>query len=112
MNCLDLRGLINPFNLLKASNALKQLKGIPSKAFRVSDDLWTRMVFEAAVAYHRGHIIRDHLLKSLTPLYLGRTASFVLDTQALTTEEAEDRVESLCEAFEREKTYLVKKWNE
>lgn len=93
-------------------DALTQLKGIPTKAFRVSDDLWARMVFDAAIAYHRGDVIRDHLLKALTPLYLGRTASFVLETQALTSDEAEDRVELLCQTFEREKTYLVERWNQ
>jgi len=92
--------------------ALGQLKGIPTKAFRVSDELWARMVFDAAIAYHRGHVIRDHLLKALTPLYLGRTASFVLETQALTSDEAEDRIELVCQTFEREKTYLVERWNQ
>jgi len=91
-------------------DALKQLRGIPTKAFRVSDDLWARMVFDAAIAYHRGNVIRDHLLKAFTPLYLGRTASFVLETQGLTSEEAEERIELLCQTFEREKPYLLNRW--
>jgi len=48
----------------------------------------------------------------LTALYLGRTASFVLETQALTSMEAEDRIEALCQSFERYKPYLVQRWQE
>jgi hypothetical protein len=54
----------------------------------------------------------DHVLKAFTPLYLGRTASFVLDTQGLTSSEAEGRIEALCQAFEKDKSYLVARWNE
>ena len=46
----------------------------------------------------------------MTPLYLGRTASFVLETQGLTSREAEQRVEVLCQTFERLKPYLMAKW--
>ncbi len=91
--------------------SLAQLKNIPLKAFRISDELWARVVYDAAVAYHRRVIVRDHLLKALTPLYLGRTASFVLETQGLTTAEAEERVEILCQTFEKEKPYLLKQWH-
>jgi hypothetical protein len=53
---------------------------------------------------------REHLLKAFTPLYLGRTASFVLDTQGLTSAEAEGRIEMLCHAFENDKPYLISRW--
>jgi hypothetical protein len=52
----------------------------------------------------------DHLLKALTPLYLGRTASFVYATQGLTSTEAEQKIETLCHTFERMKPYLVERW--
>jgi hypothetical protein len=53
---------------------------------------------------------REHLLKALTPLYLGRTASFVLETQGLTSIEAEGRIEILCQTFEKQKSYLIQRW--
>jgi hypothetical protein len=46
----------------------------------------------------------------MTPLYLGRTATFVLETDGLTTREAEQRIEQLCEAFEGRKRYLIERW--
>ncbi len=43
-------------------------------------ELWVRVVYDFAVAYHGPAMDREHLLRSLTPLYLGRTASFVIET--------------------------------
>jgi glucosylglycerate synthase len=49
-------------------------------------------------------------LKALTPLYLGRTASFVQATQGLTSKEAEHKIEDLCRTFEHMKSYLIERW--
>lgn len=76
----------------------------------IPDELWVRVVYEAAAAYHKRILPRDHLLKSLTPLYLGRTASFVHATQGLTSTEAEGKIEALCDTFERMKPYLLQQW--
>jgi hypothetical protein len=53
---------------------------------------------------------REHLLKSLTPLYLGRTASLVLETREGTSEDVERVIETLCETFESMKPYLTQRW--
>lgn len=76
----------------------------------ISDELWVRVVYDAAAAYHKRLLPRDHLLRSLTPLYLGRTASFVHATQGLTSREAEVKIEALCDTFERLKPYLIQQW--
>ena len=89
---------------------LLPLKTCPQQAFRISDDLWARLVYDAAVAYHRRVMPRDHLLRAFTPLYLGRTATFVLETQGLTSREAESRIEALCQTFESRKPYLIERW--
>jgi hypothetical protein len=89
---------------------LLPLKDCPLQAFRILDDHWVRLVYDAAASYHRRVMPREHLLKALTPLYLGRTAAFVLETQGLTSAEAEARVEVLCQAFEKEKRYLIERW--
>lgn len=78
----------------------------------IPDDLWVRIVYDAAAAYHHQVLPREHLLKSLTPLYLGRTASFVLATQGLTSAEAEHTIEHLCQTFEQHKSYLLERWDE
>jgi hypothetical protein len=78
---------------------------------RLPDDLWSRVVFDAAVSYHQQALPHEHLLKSLTPLYLGRTAFFVLATQGLTSAEAEQTIEHLCVTFENHKPYLRSRWD-
>jgi len=89
---------------------LHSLRGNSTTDFQMPDALWVRIIYDTALAYHAGVLPKDHMLKSLTPLYLGRTASFVLQTQGLTTREAEHHIETLCQAFESHKEYLVTRW--
>jgi len=51
-----------------------------------------------------------HLIKSLTPLYIGKTAAFILAADAMTPAEVELEIEQLCLAFERDKDYLASAW--
>ena len=88
------------------------LQGVPDQDLRIPDELWAKIIYDAAVAYRARVMPREHLLKALTPLYLGRTATFVMDTQGLTSSEAESRVESLCESFEKQKPYLRERWKQ
>src|SRR2546423_1322452 len=89
---------------------LRNLQGTSGTDCRIPDELWVQVVYDAATAYRKRIMPRDHLLKALTPLYLGRTASFVYATQGLTSTEAEQKIEALCHTFERMKPYLVEHW--
>jgi hypothetical protein len=80
------------------------------EGFRFPIPLWVQTVYDYALAYHEKVIHREHLLKSLTPLYLGRTASLVLETKDGGPDEAEHTIEQVCETFERMKPYLVGRW--
>jgi len=77
----------------------------------VDNELWTRVVYEFACAYRRQPISRGHLMRSLTPLYLARVASFVIETQQMGPAEVETEIENLCLAFEQQKPYLRAQWN-
>ena len=46
----------------------------------------------------------------MIPLYLGRVASFVKENQKSSAEEVEKEIESLCQAFEEMKPYLIERW--
>ncbi len=81
-----------------------------SDEFHFPSDLWVQVVYEFALAYHDQVLHREHILKSLTPLYLGRTASFVLETQHGDNQQVEMAVESLCRRFEAMKPYLTDRW--
>lgn len=78
--------------------------------FRLPDNLWVKVVYEFAAAYHRKSMDRSHLLQALVPLYLGRTASFVLEVRDSGAVEVEERIEMLCQVFESEKPYLAACW--
>jgi len=79
-------------------------------AMRFPDDLWARVVYDFALGHHYSIVHRDHLLRSLTPLYLGRTAAFVTATRTLTAAASQMQLDLVGAAFERQKPYLVEHW--
>jgi hypothetical protein len=68
------------------------------------------VVADFAVAYHEQRLPRDHLLRALTPLYLGRVAAFVLETQGGSPSKAVEALERVGLAFEAEKAVLSARW--
>jgi hypothetical protein len=90
---------------------LEKLRPAASE-FSFPDDLWVRVVYDCALAARRRVMPPDHLLKSFTPLYLGRVAAFILDTQSSGHREVEEKIEDLCGVFEREKAYLIDGWDQ
>lgn len=82
----------------------------PAESFRISDELWVSLIYEFASAYAELPAARAHLVRSLTPLYLGRVASFVNETRDMNAGEVEERIERLCLAFEQLKPFLVERW--
>jgi glycosyltransferase involved in cell wall biosynthesis len=89
---------------------VEKLGSVPDTEFRFPLGMWTRVVYDYAVAYHKKKLPPQHLLKSLTPLYLGKTASFIREAERLDQGEAEAEIEKLCAEFERGKDYLVASW--
>ncbi|MBI5286509.1 MAG: hypothetical protein HY878_02825, partial [Deltaproteobacteria bacterium] len=47
---------------------------------------------------------------SLVPLYLGKTASFVMEVEDVAQEGAEGEIEKQCVEFEKRKDYLINNW--
>lgn len=78
--------------------------------FHLDDELWVRIVYEFACTAKSNRLERTTLLKSITPLYLGRVASFVIETAEMGAAEVESRIERLCLTFEQMKPYLIEIW--
>jgi glycosyltransferase involved in cell wall biosynthesis len=78
--------------------------------FRFPRGLWTRTVYDYAIAFHKKKLPARHLLMSLTPLYLARTASFIREFADKTQQEADEEIEHLCSSFEEHKEYLMRSW--
>jgi hypothetical protein len=91
-------------------NAVLELDPPDLIRFRFPDDLWARVVYDFALGHHYGVVHRDHLLRSLVPLYLGRTAAFLLASEGRDAAATEASLEAVAAAFERGKTYLVERW--
>jgi hypothetical protein len=107
------RDLLPLWEVILSPETLGQILALgiqESDEFHFPENLWVQVVYEFALAYHDQVLHREHLLKSLTPLYLGQIASFVLDTQRGGTEQVEAAVESLCQRFEAMKPYLTDRW--
>jgi hypothetical protein len=75
-----------------------------------SDELWAATVFEFVLAYHRAVMTREHVTQTLLPLYLGRTASFLLEHGSSGPIAVDAALEALCLAFERAKPPAAAQW--
>jgi hypothetical protein len=89
---------------------LKRACALPEEKFEIPDEEWAETVYSFALASHRRVFHREHLLKSLTPLYIGRVASFIRETWESGSEEVEEKIERLCGVFEERKYLLVDNW--
>ena len=91
-------------------DALVKATGMAADSFNIPDDAWVEIVYSFALAAHRNILNREHLLKSLTPLYVGRTASFVRETWESDAAEVEEKIEQICSLFEEKKSFLLDNW--
>ena len=90
---------------------LKRAYRMDSQEFNIPIEAWVCTLYELAATFHHWPINRNKLIDLMTPLYHGRVASFVQETQAMDTAGAEAVVERQAGAFEENKEYLIKFWN-
>jgi hypothetical protein len=90
--------------------ALELCAAQPIDKFVLPDELWVGLIYDFALAYHRRVFDREHLVKSLTPLYLGWVTSFARQTDNETQLQVDDRIEKLCLVYEQLKPYLINQW--
>ncbi|MDP1633225.1 MAG: cell wall biosynthesis glycosyltransferase, partial [Gallionellaceae bacterium] len=89
---------------------VEQLGAQEDAKFHFPAALWSRIIYDYAIAFHLKKLPAEHLIKSLLPLYIGKTASFVLQAGAMEQHEAEAEIEKLCVEFENGKDYLCNCW--
>ncbi|HEY4706217.1 MAG TPA: glycosyl transferase family 2 [Thermodesulfobacteriota bacterium] len=89
---------------------LQRLSREDAASFRFPKESWVRIVYDCILAFHHRRLQSEHLLKSLIPLYHGRTASFILETTEMNDEEAEQVVEDVAVEYENQKGYLADNW--
>lgn len=68
-------------------------------------------MYDLAAAFHYWKGNRQLLVSMMTPIYFARVASFVNRTRNMSNQEAEAVVEEQAEIFERNKDYLIERWD-
>jgi hypothetical protein len=74
------------------------------------DDLWARTIYDFALGYRMHVMNRSHLLRALTPLYLGWLAGFAHKMSTAHPHDVERRVQELAAVYENQKPYLISRW--
>jgi hypothetical protein len=106
----ELVGFWKGFLSREAIQFLQRGAALKRENFFFDDEIWAEIIFSFALAYHNRVDTREHILKSLTPLYLGRTAAFIRETLNLDAMRCEKKTEELCRAFEEKKFFLLVNW--
>jgi hypothetical protein len=89
---------------------INKLSRLSPEQFHFPDELWVRIIYDFALAHRLRTINRDHLLRSLTPLYLGWVASYARELETADAIAVEQRLERLSLVYEEAKPYLVSRW--
>lgn len=87
--------------------SLKKLSLTPAETFSFAPNLWARVVYDFAMAFHLRTLNRGHLLGAMTPLYLAWVASLLREAGG---PGESNLLERTVTAFEQEKPYLVSRW--
>ena len=91
---------------------LKKCAGKAKTKFIMPVKTWAMALYETAATFHAWTLNRTQLVNLITPLYLGRVASFINQTRRMTSAEAEKVVEEQAGVFEDHKDYLIRVWDE
>jgi hypothetical protein len=106
-NLRDIWSLVLPPSTLVE---LARMARASAETFRMPDAMWARIVYDFALAWRVRAISRDHLLRAMTPLYLGWVASYAREVEQGDYAFVEGRLEESCMAWESAKSYLVSRW--
>ena len=90
---------------------LRKLSRLAPEQASMPDDLWARIVYDFALAHRLRTVNPEHLLASMTPLYLAWVSSYAREMEtAGAGATVEQRIERLAIAYEAAKPYLVSRW--
>jgi len=92
------------------NNKLGEIKELPQAHFSFPSEIWARLLYSCSVAYKNEVVEREALLKSLLPLFVGKTLSLIKKTERMSIQQAEEYIENECMIFEEAKPYLLSQW--
>ncbi len=74
-------------------------------------ELWSKILYNFAYTYQKWQRNKRRLVDVLTPLYFGRTKSYCQQVMNMSSDEAEQVVHDQAEIFEKNKPYLLKRFD-
>ncbi len=101
--------------VLSAKNraTLEAILAQPGDVYRFTAAQWAPIVFDFAVAYNESGLDKDAVIDSMTPLYYGRTAGLVVESEDMNNATFEREViQAQARTFEELKPYLVERWGQ
>jgi hypothetical protein len=99
--------------VLSAENraALEAILVQPDRVYRFAAEQWAPIVFDFAVAYNKSGLDKDAVIDSMTPLYYGRTAGLVVESEDMDSATFErDVIQAQARTFEELKPRLIERW--
>ena len=99
--------------ILMAENlaAVREIAALSDEEYRFPADRWARTVFDFAVAFNKSGLEPEEVIGAMTPLYYGRTAGLVKQSQEMSTAQFEQQViQTQAQTFEKLKPYLIEQW--
>jgi glycosyltransferase involved in cell wall biosynthesis len=106
------KGLYHDIYSLECFEELKRCAAKSKTKFVMPVTTWVQVLYETAAIFHSWKHNRTQLVNLVTPLYLGRVASFINRTQKMSSPQAEEVVEEQAQVFEDYKDYLIQVWDE
>jgi glycosyltransferase involved in cell wall biosynthesis len=106
------KGLYHDIYSLECFEELKRCAAKSKTKFVMPVTTWVQVLYETAAIFHSWKHNRTQLVNLVTPLYLGRVASFINRTQKMSSSQAEEVVEEQAQVFEDYKDYLIQVWDE
>jgi len=83
----------------------------PDDAYQFTAEQWAPIVFDFAVAYNQSGLNKNTVIDSMTPLYYGRTAGLVVESQDMDSATFEREViQAQARTFEEFKPHLIERW--
>ena len=108
----QLKGLYRDIFCPECFEELRRCATMAKTKFIMPLVTWVQVLYETAATFHRWTHNRTQLVNLVTPLYLGRVASFINRTRKMSSSQAEEVVEEQAQVFEDYKDYLIQVWDQ
>jgi glycosyltransferase involved in cell wall biosynthesis len=104
-------GLWKGFLPRERIDELSQIASLEMGEFHFPVEVWVKTVYDFASGFNKAREAdRERIVDSMTALYFGRVASFVIESRELKTYDAELLIETQALKFEELKPYLLERW--